>query len=74
MHRKYSTRELQNTLTILIVYKLTLMTYCNGKEMKRSTIGDKSIKTKEINPTLNKDKCIFNQSEIQYTGHVISKN
>lgn len=29
---------------------------------------------KEINLTLNKDKCLFNQSEIQYIGHVISKN
>lgn len=28
----------------------------------------------EINLTLNKDKCLFNQSEIQYIGHVISKN
>lgn len=31
-------------------------------------------RSKEINLTLNKDKCLFNQSEIQYIGHVISKN
>ena len=30
-------------------------------------------KCKEINFTLNKDKCLFNKSEIVYKGHVISK-
>ena len=30
-------------------------------------------KCKEINLTLNKDKCLFNKSEIVYIGHVISK-
>lgn len=43
--------------------------------MKRSTIGDsEQCYSDAKRSTLNKDNCIFNQSKIQYIGHVISKN
>ena len=52
--------------------KWTLTTYWGRKKEHNRRLKAVLQKCKEINFTLNKDKCLFNKSKIVYKGHVIS--